>query len=138
MTIVRSTEAHALINAIDSSDAVAVRGVVSVVTGADLSGTVDVMARPGVDVTLGAEHPLLAGDRVMYIGQPIALVIAETLAVAEDAAELVDVRYDPLPAVTNASHLGERQEPAPPSPERQRGTTHARAVRRPRRGIREG
>jgi carbon-monoxide dehydrogenase large subunit len=102
MIVVRSTEAHAVIRAIDASSAVALDGVVSVVTGADLPGTLDVMVRPGVDVQLGAEHPLLAHDRVMYVGQPVALVIAETLAIAEDAADLVDVQYYPLPAVIDA------------------------------------
>jgi aerobic carbon-monoxide dehydrogenase large subunit len=102
MVVVRSTEAHAIIDAIDASEALATEGVVSVVTSADLPGTLEVMVRPGVDATLGAEHPLLAGDRALYVGQPVALVIAESLAIAEDAAELVDVRYTPLPAVTDA------------------------------------
>ena len=102
MMVVRSTEAHAVVSAIDVSSALALEGVVSVVTGADLPGTLEVLVRPGVDVQLGAEHPLLAQGHVMYVGQPVALVIAETLAIAEDASELVDVQYNPLSAVTDA------------------------------------
>ncbi len=114
MMVVRSTEAHALIEAIDAREAIALEGVVSVVTGADLAVAVAVMVRPGVDATLGAEHPLLARDRVLYVGQPVALVIAETLAIAEDAAELVDVRYQPLPAVTDAHSSASASTPLHP------------------------
>ena len=102
MVVVRSTEAHAIIDSIDTSEALASEGVISVTTGADLFGHLEVMVRPGVDATLGAEHPILAGDRVLYVGQPVALVIAENLGAAEDAAELVDIRYSPLPVVTDA------------------------------------
>lgn len=102
MVVVRSTEAHALIDLVDASEALALEGVVTVVVGSDLPGTLEVMVRPGIDAKLGAEHPLLANERAMYVGQPVALVIAETLAIAEDAAELVEVRYNPLPPVIDA------------------------------------
>jgi carbon-monoxide dehydrogenase large subunit len=46
-------------------------------------------------------QPLLAGDRVRFVGQPVAFVVAETLAQAKDAAELVEINYDPLPAVVS-------------------------------------
>jgi carbon-monoxide dehydrogenase large subunit len=104
LVVVRSTEAHARILGVDAVDAQATPGVVAVVTAEDLAGSInklEVMVRPGANVTLGGEHPLLAVDRVLYVGQPVAVVIAESLAVAEDAAALVDVAYEPLPALVD-------------------------------------
>ncbi len=92
VTIVRSPLAHALITGIDTSAAADMPGVVAVLTAADLP------AQPeGGDP---AAEPLLAGDRVRYVGEPVALVLTEGRYQGEDAAELVSVDYDPLPAVT--------------------------------------
>ena len=110
MAVGRSTEAHARILAIDASGALALTGVVAVVTGVDLAGSVpalEVMRRPGSNSTPGAEHPLLASGKAMYVGQPLAFVVADGAAIAEDAAELVKVSYEPLPAVTDP------REPSP-------------------------
>ena len=104
MAVVRSTEAHARIVAIDPSAALALSGVVGVVVGRDLAGEVsslEVMRRPGVDAKAGAEHPILAVKKAMYIGQPVAFVVAEDAATAEDAAQLVRVSYEPLPVATD-------------------------------------
>ena len=55
---------------------------------------------PPPGLTVAPEpHPLLAADEVRYVGQPVAAVVAETRALAEDAAERVEVDYEPLPAV---------------------------------------
>src|SRR6516225_2129673 len=91
VTIVRSPLAHGLITGIDTSAAAAMPGVVAVLTDADLPA-------PAEDGDSAAE-PLLAGDRVRYVGEPVALVLTEGRYQGEDAAELVSVDYDPLPAV---------------------------------------
>src|SRR3954447_2370157 len=69
-------------------------------TAADLAGTAPPRADapPGVELA-DAPHPLLAGDEVRYVGQPVAAVVAGTRALAEDAAERVEVAYEPLAAV---------------------------------------
>ena len=91
VTIVRSPIAHALITGIDTSAATGLPGVVAVLTSADLPA-------PPEDGDATAE-PLLAADRVRYVGEPVALVLTEGRYQGEDAAELVSVDYDPLPAV---------------------------------------
>jgi CO/xanthine dehydrogenase Mo-binding subunit len=90
--LVVSTEAHARIRDVDGGDALAVEGVVAVLTAADLP-----IVKSGSDRT--AEP--LARDEVVFAGQPVALVVAETEAAAEDGAELVVVHYEPLPAVVD-------------------------------------
>jgi len=100
--VVRSPLAHARITAIDVGAARGAPRVAGVFTAADLAG---IGPLPGVADPLppGSQVPefrALAKDRVHWAGQPVALVVAETPALAADAAELVDVDYDPLPAVT--------------------------------------
>jgi CO/xanthine dehydrogenase Mo-binding subunit len=89
---VLATEAHARIRGIDGEAALATSGVVAVLTAGDLP-----IASPGTDRT--AEP--LAREEVVFAGQPVALVIAETEAAAEDGAELVVVDYETLPAVVD-------------------------------------
>ena len=114
---VRSPHAHAVIRAIDPSEALAVPGVLAVLTGADAaedgigpiphnvgySGPPDATLRPpeGFEVFVSDHRPLPA-ERVRFVGEPLAIVIAETRNAAVTGAELVDVDYDPLPAVTGA------------------------------------
>jgi CO/xanthine dehydrogenase Mo-binding subunit len=88
--LVLSTEAHALIQRINGADALEVPGVVAVLTASDLP-----TATQGTDRT--AEP--LAREEVIFAGQPVAMVVAETEAAAEDGAELVSVEYEPLEAV---------------------------------------
>jgi CO/xanthine dehydrogenase Mo-binding subunit len=88
--LVLSHEAHALIRRIDAGEALALPGVVAVLTAADLP-----TAGKGSD---RASEPL-AREEVVFAGQPLALVVAESEATAEDAAERVLVDYEPLPAV---------------------------------------
>src|SRR5262249_14483697 len=108
VTFVRSPVAHAMITGIDTSAALAAPGVVAALTAADLtdlgppppddgSGEVNetVPLPPG---GRGAE-PLLAVDRVRYVGEPVAMVITDDRYQGEDAAELVSVDYELLPAV---------------------------------------
>src|SRR5262249_51830557 len=91
VTFVRSPLAHALITGIDTSAAMDTPGVVAVLTAADLPAPPEA-GKP-------TAHPLLARDRVRYVGEAVALVLTEGRYQGEDAAELVSVDYDPLPAV---------------------------------------
>jgi carbon-monoxide dehydrogenase large subunit len=108
---VRSPLAHARLSAVDVQAARALPGVAAVLTDRDvppgplpaflwdrpppkLVEAVRPEVRPG-------NQPLLAGDRVRYVGQAIALVLAESRYVAEDAAELVSIDYEPLPTVAS-------------------------------------
>ena len=88
---VRSSLAHGTITSIDSADAAAMPGVLGVFTAADLElQPVPSPFNPAV------ARPLLAGERVRYVGEPIAAVVAETRQQAVDAAEAVVVDYEPL------------------------------------------
>jgi carbon-monoxide dehydrogenase large subunit len=96
---VRSFYAHGRIVSIDTSAARALRGVHAVFTAADLDELVDpfpIVARDGATI-VPVMHPVLASDRVRYVGQPVALVIADTPELAADAVELVGVDVDELP-----------------------------------------
>jgi carbon-monoxide dehydrogenase large subunit len=106
--IVRSTHAHARIRSIDTGAALASPGVVAVFTGADLArdnlGTMQMTLkrkRPDGSPMFAPPHRGLTPDRVRYVGDPVAMVIAETLAQAEDAAERLRIDYEPLPSVTS-------------------------------------
>ncbi len=88
---VLSSYAHANISGIDTQAALALPGVHSVMTAADL---------PPVTPSSRAKL-MLARERVIFVGQPIAIVLADTPTAAADGAELVDVEYDPLPAVVS-------------------------------------
>ena len=92
---VRSTLAHARILSIDTSEAAAAPGVVAVITAADVDLEPVSTNNPNI------KRPLLARDVVRFVGEPVVAVAAETRAQAADAAELVFVDYDPLPAVVD-------------------------------------
>src|SRR6185437_9854725 len=96
VTFVRSPVAHARITGIDTTAARAAPGVLAVLTAADLDDL------PPGDGSPTAE-PLLATDRVRYVGEAVAIVVTEDGYQGADAAELVSVDYDPLPAVTSIS-----------------------------------
>ena len=104
----RSPRAHARIVSIDVQAARAAPGVLAVYTGADykadgLSMPKAVMPRKKADGSpmFAPQRPALVIDRVRYVGDPVAMVIAETLMEAKDAAELIAVVYDELPSVTS-------------------------------------
>lgn len=88
--LVLSPYPHARIRGVDASAALAVNGVQAVLTGADLNGPREAHSRPSM---------LLAGERVVFAGQPVAVIVADTEAQAADAAALLDVDYEVLDAV---------------------------------------
>ncbi len=104
-----STHAHAEIKSIDTSAAEAAPGVVAVLTGQDYAGDGMGPAMPemmpedmGGPKGYRTQQMPLAGDRVRYVGERVAVVIAESEAQARDAADLVSIDYSPLPAVVRA------------------------------------
>src|SRR5258706_3678919 len=108
--ILRSPHAHARVGRIDAAAALAAPGVRAVLTASDatadglqpLRRTVE--ANPQTGEAFGfAPQPLLALDTVRYVGEPVAVIVADTRAQALDAAELVAVDYAALPAVTTAA-----------------------------------
>jgi carbon-monoxide dehydrogenase large subunit len=101
---VRSTVAHAKINGIDVSAAKDADGVVAVYTGKDLAEAGVGPARPMMPAMNQAmAQPLLADGVVRFVGEPVAMVVTEEPYQGEDAIELVDVDYDPLPAVVGVN-----------------------------------
>jgi len=111
--VLRSPHAHARIRAIDVDRALKAPGVLAVLTGADVErdglGTMKMTLRrkrPDGTPMFAPPHRGLSQERVRYVGDPIAFVIAETLAQAKDAADLVQVDYDPLPSVTSTAAAG--------------------------------
>jgi len=108
--IVRSVHAHARIRSIDTAAALRAPGVLATFTGADLArdglGTMKMTLkrkRPDGSPMFAPPHRGLSGDRVRYVGDPVAVVVAETLAQAEDAAERLQPDYEPLPSVTSTA-----------------------------------
>lgn len=92
--ILTSTHAHARIVKIDTSKALALKGVKAILTGADL---------PELFGPLVLDRPALARDLVRYAGEPVALAVAVDEPTAEAAVRLIEVQYDPLPAVLTPS-----------------------------------
>jgi len=120
--VMRSVHAHARIRGIDTTRAKALRGVLAVLTGADLKADGIKPIPPDASIMVPVEaqrklpdvvlvnkngpyqptpYNLLAVDKVRYVGEGVVLVVAETLAIAKDAAELVEIDYEPLAAVTD-------------------------------------
>jgi len=100
--ILRSPHAHARVVRINVSAAQSITGVVSVLTGAEVNehcGAVPCVA--DIADLRAPRHTVLAGDRVYFVGHPVAVVVATDPYVARDGAEAIDVEYDPLPAVAN-------------------------------------
>ncbi len=103
--ILRSTLPHARIRSIDVSAALAMPGVVAVLTGTDLAGT---NAHWGLYLR---DRPIIAIDRVRYVGEPVAAVAAVDEFAAEEALDALVVDYEPLPFVTEAE---EAMQPSAP------------------------
>lgn len=117
VVFVRSPHPHARVLAIDTTAARAAPGVIAVMTGADYraDGLGPIRHNPGLsrapDVTprvrevapIATPHYPMPVDRVRFVGEPVALVVASSIAAAKDAAELVAVSYDPLLAVAQAA-----------------------------------
>ncbi|HEX7735103.1 MAG TPA: xanthine dehydrogenase family protein molybdopterin-binding subunit [Ktedonobacteraceae bacterium] len=101
MIVVRSPYAHALINSIDLEAARAYPGVIAAFTGAELVEGMPALATIPVPGLRKPERRPLAVERARYVGDPVAVILAESLACAEDARELVEVDYEMLPAVAD-------------------------------------
>ncbi|MGD9765248.1 MAG: xanthine dehydrogenase family protein molybdopterin-binding subunit, partial [Candidatus Binatia bacterium] len=103
----RSAHAHARIKRIDASAALAMSGVHRVLTGADVAGRIKPLGypfRPEIfppSIFKQSEWPCLALGKVRHVGEPVALVVADSRYIAEDAAERIEVEYEPLPAVVD-------------------------------------
>jgi len=105
---VRSPHAHASFTKVDTSAAAKAPGVLAVVTGADLQAAgignvpclVPLKNRDGSSMPM-TPRPALAVGRARFVGDAVAMVVAETLAEAKDAAELVEIDWNPLPATTD-------------------------------------
>ncbi|MBI2247304.1 MAG: xanthine dehydrogenase family protein, partial [Armatimonadetes bacterium] len=105
LVVVRSTAAHAIIRQIKSDAARAMPGVLTVLTTREIAGRLrPVVPNPveGAQVA-PAPHPILAGDRVRYVGEPVAAVLATSHAAAEDAAQAIEIDYEHLPAVVDVA-----------------------------------
>ena len=114
----RADRPHARIVSLDASAALAMPGVVAVLTGDEVAaaGAQSLPAAAPMKGRGGAEllkppHPMLAQGKVRYVGEPVALIIAETAAIAQDAAEAVAIEYEDLPAVVGASEALEAGAP---------------------------
>jgi len=116
--MVRSSHAHGIIKGIDASAAKAMPGVLGVWTAADLASAnykpfvcgLPLKNRDGSPLLQTNRMPL-ATDKVRFVGDPVAFVVAETVAAARDAAEAVEVDIEPLPAVTNAAEAAQPGAP---------------------------
>ncbi len=117
LVLVRSPHAHARVRSIDPAGARDIPGVAAVLTAADLAGVPPIpggigFPRPDGSPAPKTDRPILAPDCVRFVGEPVAAVLADTKAAAQDAAEAVLVDYDPLPAVVSAHDA--MQSDAPP------------------------
>jgi carbon-monoxide dehydrogenase large subunit len=108
--VLRSPHAHARVRSIDAGAAKAAPGVLLVLTGADwaASGWNDLPTPGGLKRQGGApvgkiRFPALVTDKVRWVGDYVAFIVAETLAQAQDAAELIEVDYEPLPAIVSTA-----------------------------------
>jgi len=117
--VVRSPHAHAAIRSVDTSVARKASGVLVVLTGADLAAdglgdlpTDKTRKRRDGSPAFATPRPALVRDRVRHVGDPVAFVVAETPEQAVDAAELVAVDYEPLPAVAATADAARPGAPA--------------------------
>jgi carbon-monoxide dehydrogenase large subunit len=118
MVVVRSIHAHARLRGVDTAAARAMPGVCAVFTAADLGDELGTMKmtlrrrRPDGSPMFAPPHRGLARERARHVGDPIAVVVADTRAHAEDAAERVRVDYEPLPSVTSTADAVRAGAPA--------------------------
>ena len=113
--VLRSPHAHAGIAAIDTTEAARMPGILAVLDGSDWDADghgclrcEDKLTRPDGTPMIDPPRPALVADRVRFVGDPVAFVVAESEALAMDAAERIAIGYEPLPAVTTIEQaLGE-------------------------------
>jgi carbon-monoxide dehydrogenase large subunit len=110
--VLRSPYAHAKITGIKTEGAKALDGVIGVFTGADVNSSCGLLpcASPMPDQK-APKHTVLASDRVYFVGHAVAIVVAKNRAIAQDALDLIEVDYDPLPVVTNPEKALEKDSP---------------------------
>jgi len=114
----RSPYAHATIGSVDVSDALALPGIVAIFTGAELSALLpggDRLATglPSSSIAFPLDRPVLPVAETVFVGEPLALIVAESRAEAEDAAEMIDIDLDPLEVAPDlASAVTEGAAPA--------------------------
>src|SRR5215210_4094297 len=112
--VVRSPYAHARITSVDLKKARSLHGVHAAFSGADLAadwaGSLPCAWPVTEDIRMPSHFPL-AFDKVRHVGDGVAVVVAETRALAKDAAELVEVEYEPLPAVTDVEQALDASAP---------------------------
>jgi carbon-monoxide dehydrogenase large subunit len=116
--MLRSPHAHARVHALDVGAAAGMPGVVAVFTGADLAqagiGTIPCMSavtNRDQSAMAAPPHAAIAGERVRHVGDAVAMVVADTIAEARDAAEQISVEYEPLPAVVDTAHALDPGQP---------------------------
>jgi len=133
---VRSPHAHANIKSVNKAKALAAPGVVAVLDGPDVVDAkinglpcgwliTDTSGKPMNE----PPHPILANGKVRYVGDHVAMVVAETLEQAKNAAELVEVEYDVLPAVGSMCAMPKRPPPFTQKPPTTIATTGPLATR---------
>ena len=107
----RSPHAHARVVSVDASRAREMTGVVAVLTAADLADVADLVDAMPIEGLARTPQPVLAGDRVRFVGEAVAAVVAENRYLAEDAAEAVAVDYEPLEAIADPVAAMDPQAP---------------------------
>ena len=112
MRVVRSTHAHGKIRLVDINAALASPGVMAVWTSDHISDVPPIDFREGrIEQFEPYRQPILAKDYVRYVGEPIAAVFAESAYLAEDAADLIALEIDDLPAILDPDHPPAEFEP---------------------------
>ena len=106
--VLRSPHAHARIKSLNVSSALVLPGVLEVLTGSELAKVVprrvgmperDLQGDQTIDESHPPQQPVMAVDRVCYVGQAVAIVVAEERYLARDGADLIEVDYEPLPVI---------------------------------------
>ena len=116
--MLRSPHAHARIREVDTAAAASAPGVLAVLTGEDLAHDglgpipclIPLTNRDG-SAALLPPHPAIVRERVRHVGDTVAMVVAESLGAARDAAELIEVDYEPLPAAIDTEHALDPGQP---------------------------
>ncbi len=112
VAILRSPYAHAKINSINTDAAKNAPGVIAVYTGADLAGKVgNVPCAAALPELKVPKYPVLAAGKVIFAGHPVAAVVATDKYKARDAADLIEIDYDPLDVVTDAEKAARPDSP---------------------------
>ena len=111
VAVLRSPHAHARIKSVDTAAARSSPGVAVVLTADDIAGVLQDVPS-GISVYEGKfdhieapEHPVLARDKVCYVGQPVAMVVAQDADLARDAMELIEIDYEPLAPILDPTEV---------------------------------